>query len=654
MRSEAWGAAFGALVTLWGGAAAGQARAPAEVPPRVVTPPSFDSAVARGTRTRTGEPGARYWQNGADYDITAQVTPADSTLRGQERVTYRNGSPETLRAVVFHVYQNLFAPTGARETPTPAVTSGMVLEEVRENGRVVGLPDNIVGASRDSTAAREYGTLLIVPLATSLAPGATATFDIRWRFKIPGAWAPRMGMQDPTTAQVAQWYPQIAVFDDVNGWDAQQYTGTGEFYLDYGRFRYSVTLPAGFIVGGTGTLQNPDSVLNPATVSVLRRAANATNVVHVLGPTQLGAGRATKGAGGTQLTWTFVADSVRDVAFSFSDHYLWDATSAVVDPATRRRALVQVMYRQGAPLYDQAWRMVQSALESFSRRLAPYPYPQMTQTEGGSGGMEYPMTVFVQAYPEPYRMDEVTAHEIGHEWFPMVVGSNETRYGWQDEGLNTFDTFFATDDFFRDTLQGRGLEEAQAGYIRYARRSEEPLVMMSPANAFGVEPQADYSVEAYDKPSSVLYALMRTLGEETFYRAYREYIRRWAYKHPTPYDFFNTMSSVSGRELEPFWFQWFFTDERLDQAVSAVQQVGDSVTVTVQNVGTVYAPIDVTARTADGKSVAWRVDDTAWYSGRTTLTTTHAVKGRVVEVTLDAARSYPDVERGNNVWRGGP
>lgn len=652
MRSEAWGVALGALLAVAGGGAA-EAQTP-RAPARVVTPPSFDSAVARGTRTRTGEPGPRYWQNGADYDITAEVTPADSTLRGSERVTYHNRSPEMLRAVVFRVYQNLFAPAGARETPTPGVTSGMVLEEVRENGRVVALPDNLVGASRDSTGARVYGTLLIVPLATPLAPGGTATFDIRWHFKIPGAWAPRMGMQDSTTGQIAQWYPQIAVFDDVHGWDAQQYTGTGEFYLDYGRFRYSVTLPAGFIVGGTGTLENPDSVLNPAQVAALRRAANATNVVHVLGPAQLGAGRATKGAPGTRLTWTFVADSVRDVAFSFSDHYLWDATSAVVDPATRRRALVQVMYRQGAPLYDQAWRMVQSALESFSRRLGPYPYAQMTQTEGGSGGMEYPMTVFVQAYPDPYRMDEVTAHEVGHEWFPMVVGSDETRYGWQDEGLNTFDTFFATDDFFRDTLQGRGLEEAHAGYLGYARRSEEPLIVMSPANAFGVEPEADYSVEAYDKPSSVLYALLTTLGEETFYRAYREYIRRWAYRHPTPWDFFHTMSSVSGRDLEPFWFQWFFTDERLDQAVTAVQQAGDSVTVTVENVGAVYAPVDVTARTADGKSVTWRVDDTAWYPGRTTLTTTHAVRGRVVEVTLDAARSYPDVSRANNVWRGGP
>ena len=640
-----------ALVLLPLAAAAQQTpRAGEDVPSslRLVVPPALDSAIARGTRTRTGAPGARYWQNSADYDITAQVTPQDSMLRGQERVVYHNSSPDTLKYVLFRLYQNLMAPGAAREQPGP-MTAGLLLEEVRENGRVVPLPPSAYAPNPDRTGARIYGTLMFVPLATPLLPGASAAFDVRWHFTIPGSWAPRMGMEDATTGQIAQWYPQIAVYDDVDGWDRQMYTGTGEFYLDYGRFRYSVTLPAGYIVGGTGTLQNPQQVLNDDQVEALRRAAGTSDVVHVVAPGGFGPGKATKGAAGTTLTWQFAADSVRDVAFSFGDHYLWDATSAVVDSAAGRRSLVNVMYRPGAPRFDAVWKMAQYALETHSSRMVPYPYPQLTETEGGNGGMEYPMTVFVQADSGLYEEDMVTAHEIGHEWFPMLVGSNETRYGWQDEGLNTFDTFFATDAYVSDSV-GHGLDVAQKGYLEYARQSDEPLPMMAPANAFGVTSTSNYSTEAYDKPGSVLYALRATLGDAVFFRGYRSYIHRWAYRHPTPFDFFDSMAEAAGQDLDAFWFQWFFTNQRLDQAVTAVTQSGGRVSVTVRNVGQIFAPVDVTAHLADGRTVSWREPMSAWYGGARTLTTSHAVPGPVVRVVLDEPRNFPDIDRGNNSW----
>ncbi len=628
-----------------------RAQQPALAPVRLVIPAPLDSARARGTRASTGAPGPRYWQNSADYDIGVQITPADSLLRGQERVVYHNNSPDPLRRVVFRLYQNLMGPYAGREQPAPAVTQGMIVDAVTENGRAVRLPRMPTAfAVEDTTAARVYGTLLIVPLATPLAPGASATFDVRWHFTIPGEWAPRMGMDDATSGQVAQWYPQIAVYDDVHGWDQQQYTGTGEFYLDYGRFHYAVTVPAGFVVGGTGTLQNPQAVLNPDALDALRRAAGTSDVVHVLTRDRFGAGKATKGAAGSTLTWDFVADSVRDVAFAFGDHYLWDASSAVVDSARGRRALVHVLYRPGAARFDQVWKMAQSALETHSARMVPYPWPQLTVVEGGSGGMEYPMTVFDQAFPGLYESDMVTAHEIGHEWFPMLVGSDETRYGWQDEGLNTFDTFFATDAFISDSV-GKGVQESHKGYLDYVRRSDEPFTMMSPANAFGVVPNSGYDPEAYDKPGSVLWALRAILGNDEFYQAYRTYIRRWAYRHPTPWDFFATFNDVTHQDLDPFWFQWFFTNEKLDQAVTAVTQTGNRLSVTVRNVGQVMMPVDVTARLADGRSVAWREPMTAWYDGRTSLTTTHEVPGPVVSVELDAAQSFPDVDRANNVWR---
>lgn len=645
------GAALAGVMALLAPVAAhAQARVQALAPIEIVAPARFDSAVAHGTRSRTGAPGPRYWQNSADYQITAQITPADSLLSGQETITYHNNSPDTLRAVVFHLYQNLMGPYAAREQPVPSFTQGMLIDELQVGGQSLTIPDNQVGNAANRHDPRIRGTFMVVPLSTPLAPGGTETFHVRWHFTIPPSFAPRMGMQDPNTGQIAQWYPQIAVYDDVHGWDAQQYTGTGEFYLDYGHFQYSVTLPAGYIVGGTGTLTNPQDVLTAAERQALHRAASSDDVVHVVTENDFGPGKATAGTAGSNLTWTFNADTVRDVAFSFSNHYLWDATSAVVDSATGRRAAVHVMYRKGAPLFDQVWKMAKAALETHSSRMVPYPWPQLTETEGGSGGMEYPMTVFVQAIPDLYTEDEVSAHEIGHEWFPMLVGSNETRYGWQDEGLNTYDTFFATDAFLPDSLKRHGVVQNMNQYVQFVNLADEDLQIMSPANSFGVL-NSGYGIEAYAKPAVALWSLRSILGDEAFYKAYRTYIRRWEYKHPTPWDFFATFNDVTGQDLDAFFQPWFFTRDKLDQAVLGVTQEGNEVTVAVANRGLLYAPIDITATLSDGRTVQWRVPMSVWYNGLQLALTSHAVPGTVTAITLDAAQDFPDVDRANNSWK---
>lgn len=638
-----------ALLALSGGLARAQEAGSALAPLRVPVPPAFERAVAKGTRTMTGEPGPAYWQNHAEYDIQATVTPSDSLLSGVETVVYHNESPDTLPFVIFRLYQNLMGPYGAREQPVPATTGGMMIDSLAVGDLTVRVPESQVGQRPDSTWAQVYGTLMRVPMLPAIPPGGSATFHVRWHFTIPGEWAPRMGMVDSTTAQIAQWYPQIAVYDDLHGWDFERYTGTGEFYVDYGTFRYSVTLPAGTIVGGSGVLENPDEVLTDAERAALERAANGDAIVHVLTAADFGSGKATKGAPGETLTWHFRADSVRDVAFSFSDHYLWDATRAVVDSTSGRIAMVHVLYRPGAPGFDQVAAMARAALETHSSRMVSYPWPQLTETEGGSGGMEYPMTVFVQAYEDLYRMDEVSAHEIGHEWFPMLVGSNETRYGWLDEGLNTYSTFFATDAFLPDSFRGHGLKSSQEGYLGFVTGADEDLQMMSPANAFGVW-NSGYGVEAYAKPSAVLWELRATLGPETFDAAFREYVRRWSYLHPSPWDFFHAIEDVAREDLDPFWYQWFFTRQRLDQSIVHVEREGERLDVTVHNDGQIYAPIVVTATTADGKTVTWTEPMSRWYDGRETVTTSHSLSGRAVKVELDAARDFLDVDRDDNVW----
>jgi Peptidase family M1 domain len=632
--------------------AGAQQNGPALSPLIVVPPPAVQRAVARGTRAVNGAPGPHYWQNGANYDIQARVSPRDSLLRGDETIVYFNRSPDTLAQVLIHLYQNLFAPGAGREQPNEWTTPGMRLDRLEAQGASLPIPLEIAGAPTVASGdtSRVIGTVLIAQLPRPLLPGDSASFHIQWHFTIPPADADRMGMQDATTAQVAQLYPQIAVYDDLHGWDAQQYTGTGEFYLDYGRFRYSVTLPAGFLVGGTGTLTDAEAVLAPSVREGLDRAMRTDEIVHAVTPSSAGGGTTTGQAGAT-LTWTFTADSVRDVAFSFSDHYLWEATRALVDSAAHRYAAVNVLYRPGASGFTQVAAMARSALESHSRRMVPYPYPQLTETEGGSGGMEYPMTVFVQAYADPFRLDGVTAHEIGHEWFPMLVGSDETRYGWQDEGLNTFDTFFATDDYFRTTNQDRGRIDSRDAYVAFAKDADEDFTMMSPANAFGVSPNSGYGPEAYDKPGSTLWALRSILGPDLFHRAYVTYIRRWAYRHPTPWDFFNTFADVTHQNLDWFWEPWFFTNERLDQAVTSVTSGRGKITVTVENVGGLYAPVDLSAALADGSTVTWREPASVWFGGARKISSTHAVSQPVTHVAVDLAGNFPDVDRTNNLWK---
>jgi hypothetical protein len=644
-----------ALVVLTGALAVplgAQQHGPALARLRVVVPHSVDRAVARGTRSVAGAPGPNYWQNSSDYRIAADVTPADSMLRGDETVTYHNASPDTLPYVIFHLYQNLMGPNAARQQPAPGATRGMVIDRLEVDGQRVEVPDNQVGADAGPGIATVHGTVMSVPLPSPILPGGHATFHVLWHFKIPPSYAPRMGMQDSTTAQVAQWYPQIAVYDDLHGWDRQEYIGSGEFYLDYGHFAYTVTLPAGFIVGGTGVLTNADQVLTPAERAALEAAASSDQVVHVLTHDQFGPGTATRGRAGDRLTWSFDADSVRDVAFSFGDHYLWDATRAMVDSATHRYAAVNVFYREGAPRFDQVAEMARAALETHSARMVPYVYPQLTETEGGRGGMEYPMTVFVGADSGLYREDMVTAHEIGHEWFPMLVGSNETRYGWMDEGLNTFDTYFATDAYLPSSFTGYGVKADHRTYVSFLRSADEDLQITSPANSFGVV-NSGYSVEAYSKPAGALWALRSILGNDEFYRAYRTYIHRWEYKHPSPWDFFRTFNDVTGQDLDWFWQPWFFSREWLDQAVTGVRRQGGELAVTVENKGGLYAPVDVTATLADGKTVSWRAPASVWFGGARTITTRHAVQGTVTAVTLDAAGNFPDVDRTNDRWSAG-
>jgi hypothetical protein len=509
-------------------------------------------------------------------------------------------------------------------------------------------------------------------------PGAKTTFSVAWRFTIPeGDGVPRMGMADSTTGLVAQWYPQVATYDDLNGWDTRPYLSNGEFYLEYGDFKLAVTVPAGTVVAATGDLVNADEVLPGAVRERLDQALRGQEVVHVLTESDFGPGAATRGRPGRRITWRFEAENVRDVAFAFSDHYLWDATAAVGAPRREGRGAlrtaVHALYRPDAANWRDAAAMTKDAIETFSRNVHAYVYPHITSAEGLVGGMEYPMIVFVRNYDTAQRTERVIAHEVGHEWFPMMVGSDETAYPWMDEGVNTFITIFATEHYDPSSPE-RG--EVRERYRKYTLETQRFFSLMDPPDAVA-SGGGEVAVLGYRKPATALLALREILGAETFDRALSEYARRWLFKHPAPWDFFRTFADVSGRDLDWFWQPWFYgsgvsdlaigevrlepaeAEEAPGQASAASQATGSRdtgptarrlVTVTVRNEGTVLSPVRLRITSTTGDTLRLGAPASVWFDGSRATELSAELTGEPAKVELDPEGLFADVDASDDVW----
>jgi hypothetical protein len=624
------------------GAAADTAPRPLVAP--VPVTPEFSAAIRRGTRSETGAPGPRYWQNRVRYSIDANVSPDSLRLTGKERVMFRNNSPDSLRYLVLNLYQNLFRQ----------VTGGLVMTKVGAQGQTLQkltaaqIEQNLAGVNT-SAGWYENGTLGRVFLPRTLAPGDSAMFEFEWNFRIPPPTAPRTGFEDALggrVLQVAQWYPQIAVYDDVVGPDVTPYVGQGEFYLDYGDFDYSITAPAGWLVAGTGTLQNPEQVLTADVRQRLAQAMQTDSPVRVVG--QQNVGRATLQGTNGKVTWRYSARDVRDVAFASSNRYFWDATRGSIPQAdgSVKHIPVYSFWRPGALYWDNAVRHADQAIEYLSREQVPYIYPQITVTEGPVYGMEYPMIVFVGRPTENEKaLYEVVAHEVGHEWFPMMVGADEAQAAWMDEGINTYQEALAYNAYWPGTdhwVEARNFYLAAAG-----RHGDVPLMR----NADNLDNQQT-GIAGYYKPGTVMRSLRAALGDSVFHAAMRTYIREWTLKHPYPWDFFNTFERVSGRNLDWFFNPWFFTNATLDLALGQVTPGAGNVTVTVRDIGQIPAPALLVV-TTDAGVVRQTVPVDRFLNPPNTrsVTVTIPVSGRVTRVEIDPDQLFADVNRGNNAWR---
>jgi hypothetical protein len=625
---------------------------PRPEPVRLQIPPAFQEAVAKGTRTLDGVPGPRYWQQRLEYRIDAALNPKTALLEGEETVKYVNRSPDTLTTVVVHLYQNLFKAGSARTEPVPT-TGGMTIERVAVAGREIREQSASTQTQQAGASYRIDGTLMTIRLARPLAPGDSTNLLFAWHFTVPPApAAPRTKHVGSQLYLMAQWYPQIAVYDDINGWHAGQYLATGEFYLEYGDFDVALTLPEGYLVASTGVLQNADEVLTPNVQARLRQAATSSTVVRVVTQDHVAAKSATERVPGGELTWRFRARNVRDFAFAASNRYLWDATSAKTPDANGdgkpETVVVNAFYRPEATAWREAARYSKHSVEFHAENWHPYIYPQITSAEGPEGGMEYPMIVFVDAFDEPAQLYEVITHEIAHQWFPMMVGSNERLFAWQDEGITTYAEQLALRDMFPQHVL---FTADQKRYLGLAGKKEEAPMMRDADLYPSVEA---YVVASYSKPGLALHALEKVIGKEKLRDALREYARRWLLKHPAPIDFFRTVSSVAVRDLDWFWQSWWFTTGVVDQAIAAVETntegTGERVVVRVENAGQLPMPVELMLTLTGGQTQRVTVPADVWAAGSNTHAETITVPARLERVVIDPDSVLPDVRRDNNVW----
>lgn len=619
----------------------------------VVEIPGFTRAVERGTRTRTGRPGPNYWQQYAEYRLSAELDPGRKLLTGRGSVRYHNRSPDALPILAVQLYQNVYRPEALHNRFIPA-TSGVELTRVVAQGQTL---QRLTG-ERSGPGYWILGTVAFLQLPTPLAPGQSIDLEFDWNFPVPPTGSPRMG-QDGEVFFLGYWYPQIAVYDDVNGWQVDQYMPNAEFYMGYADYDVAITVPEGWLVAATGTLQNPEEVLSPTVRERLQQARRQPQVVQVVRANERG--RATARGQGGRLTWRFQARNVRDFAWAASERFVWDSTHAVVGDANGDgrpdTAAIYTFYRpeRGSP-WDQWARYARHSVEFLSRYLWPYPWPHMTAVEGLiSGGMEYPMVTLIGGTRDSTGLYSVTVHEIGHMWFPMMVGSDEKRYAWQDEGLTTFNQ----QQGLRDFTQGRLDPE------RGAREAYLELARVGPLGEFsGGEVQLlrhgdlyppltpAFGIASYNKMSVIMQMLRALLGEETFLRAYREYGRRWLYRHPQPWDFWYTFNDVAGQDLWWFWRTWFYETWPLDQAITEVRAAGDSVEIVIEDRGMAPMPVRL-AVTRDGNRVdRLEVPVNVWLEGARRTSVRVAGSPVVVRVEIDPEQAFADIDRQNQVWTG--
>lgn len=600
------------------------------------------------TRSASGKPNIGYWQNKADYQIAVTLDDQAHTLSGNIKLTYTNNSPETLDFIWMQMEQNRFKEDSRGTLTTP-------IQGNRYNGDIDGGFDvtNLQAkvGSKGSVSSKNIvsDTRMQVWFNEPIpAKGGTATVSMDFSFKVPVEGMDRMGrleVEDGWIYAFAQWYPKVAVFDDVEGWNVEPYLGAGEFYLEYGDFDYKVTVPYDHIVVGSGELLNPKEVLSKELQDRYAKAKDSDTTVMLITAEELGNTELTRPKQEGTVTWHFAIQNSRDAAFATSRAFIWDA--AKINLPSGKKILAQSAYPKesnGADAWSRSTEYTKASIEHYSSTWFEFPYATATNVAADIGGMEYPGLNFCSYNSKGEDLWGVTDHEFGHNWFPMIVGSNERRYPWMDEGFNTFINHYSTLSF-NDGEYPSNLNETRRYTNFFTSETREGIDTYPDVVNVG-----NLGMLAYNKPAFGLLMLREyILGHERFDNAFKSYIKTWSYKHPQPTDFFNHMENVAGENLSWFWQGWFYGTGNIDLGVNAVIPYAGNYVVVLANKGDMPMPVLMEITFEDGSTERKMLPVEIWQRGDTWNYLLKTDK-KVTAVVIDPDKLLPDVNLGNDSW----
>jgi hypothetical protein len=619
--------------------------------------PGFYTKNATETRSASGQPGPKYWQNRADYQLTANLNDVTNTITGSEVLTYTNNSPDKLSFLWMYLDQNLFKKDSRGNAVIPIKGSRNGANgEVFDGGQTIKSVKIVTTVNGKSVEKEAKFTIVDTRMQVELpqelkANGASVKLKIDFTFISPLYGSDRMGVEDTKNGKIftmAQWYPRMCVYDDVKGWNTLPYLGAGEFYLEYGDFDVAITTPASHIVVCSGELQNPAEVY---TAEQQKRwaAAKLSDKTVIIRSAEEVTLPSSRPAGKTTLTWKFKIKNSRDVAWASSTSFILDA--AKINLPSGKKALAISVYpveSNGNDGWERSTEYTKSSIENYSKRWFEYPYPNAVNVAGNEGGMEYPGIVFCSWKDKGKGLWGVTDHEFGHIWFPMIVGSNERLFAWMDEGFNTFINSLSAKDF------NKGEYDDPAPNMHFMSEVMTNPEMEPIFTAPDGMKEANLGILAYYKPGSGLTMLReQILGEARFDKAFRTYVERWAYKHPQPDDFFRTIENVAGEDLNWFWRGWIINNWRLDQGVVKVKYVkGDAKNgafITVENLEKMPMPLVIELKTKSGTTSRVKLPVEIWQRNVDWTFKTETTE-ELESVTIDPDNAFPDVNSKNNVW----
>ena len=618
----------------------------------------FYSSSPTEYRSVSGKPGHKYWQNKADYIIDVELDTLSDIIMGKEIIKYTNNSPDDLDFLWLHVDQNLFKEESRGNAIIPINGSrngskGQKLDGGFKISAVQIIPER--GSKNRSIIDAKYeiyDTRMKVFLPKPLkANGGEISLKIDFSFLSPDYGSDRMGILRTDNGKiytVAQWYPRMCVYDDLRGWNILPYTGQGEFYLEYGDFNVSITAPSDHIVVCSGELLNPFETYTLDQLNRWEQARASDETVMIRAPEEIN-DPGSRPTGRDMITWRFRMENARDVAWASSSAFILDAARINLPSGKSSMAIsAYPIESYGNNAWERSTEYTKASVEHYSERWFEYPYTTAINVAGNVKGMEYPAVSFCYYNSKGAGLWGVTDHEFGHNWFPMIVGSNERLYGWMDEGFNTLINYFSTQAFNNGEYKTRIGEELRYAAYMFTREGLEPIIT-APDNLI----EDNMGLQYYKTGMFLLLLRKHVLGPKRFDDAFRSYIHRWAYKHPSPDDFFRTMEDVSGEDLGWFWRSWVMNNWQLDQAVTGVKYVDDKpesgAIISIKNMKEIPMPVKLEITTESEKKMEIKLPVEIW---KKNIEWSFVVETneKIKKVEVDPKYEYPDINGKNNIW----